>query len=102
MKTFGLEDSKLVSTPMVTSPKISKNDDSSEVNQTLYKSMIRKLQYIVHSRPHIALSTGIVSRFSANPRENHLMAMKRIMRYLKRTKEYGLYHKKNDKFELRA
>ena len=30
------------------------------------------------------------------------MAMKRIMRYLKGTKEFGLYYKKNEKFELRA
>ena len=102
MKTFGLEDSKLVSTPMVTALKLSKNDDSIEVNQTLYRSMIGKLQYVVHSRPDIALDVGIVARFFANPRENHLMAMKRIMRYLKGTKEYGLYYKKNDKFELRA
>lgn len=32
---FGLEDSKLVIRPMVTGHKISKNDDSTEVNQTL-------------------------------------------------------------------
>ena len=30
------------------------------------------------------------------------MAIKRIMRYSKGTKEYGLYYKKNEKFELRA
>ena len=30
------------------------------------------------------------------------MAMKRIMRYLKGTEDYGLYYKKNEKFELRA
>ena len=64
--------------------------------------MIGKLQYVVHSRPDIALVVGIVARFSTNPRENHLMAIKRIMRYLKGTKEYGLYYKKNEKFELRA
>ena len=40
---FGLEDSKPVSTPMVTGHKLSKNDDSAKVNQTLYKSMIGKL-----------------------------------------------------------
>ena len=85
LKTFGLEDSKLVSTPMVTTHKLTKNDDSNKVNQTLYRSMIGKLQYVVHSRPDIALSIGIVARFSANPRENHLMAVKRIMRYLKGT-----------------
>ena len=86
LKTFGLEDSKLVSTPMVPSLKLSKNDESTEVNQTLYRSMIRKLQYVVHSRPDIALAIGIVARFFANTRENHLMVVKRIMRYLKGTK----------------
>lgn len=46
LKTFGLEDSKLVSTPIVTGHKLPKNDDSIEVNQTLYRSMIGKLQYV--------------------------------------------------------
>ena len=83
MKTFELEDSKPVSTSMVTMLKLLKNDDSAKVNQTLYRSMIGKLQYVVHSRLDIALVVGIVARFSANPRENHLMVVKRIMRYLK-------------------
>ena len=47
--------------------------------------MIGKLQYAVHSRPNITLSRGIIARFSANPNENHLMVVKRIMRYLKGT-----------------
>ena len=85
MKTFGLEDSKPVSTPMVNTLKPSKNDDSAEVNQTLYRSMIGKLQYVIHNRLDIAFVVRIVARFSANPKENNLMAMKRIMRYLKGT-----------------
>ena len=44
LKTFGLEDSKLVRTPMVIGHKLSKNDESAEVNQTTYKSIIGKLQ----------------------------------------------------------
>ena len=64
--------------------------------------MIGKLQYDVHSRHDIALSVWIVAIFFANPRENHLMAVKIIMRYLKGTKEFGLYYKKNEKFDLRA
>ena len=64
--------------------------------------MIGKLQYVVHSRPDIALSIGIVAIFFANPRENHLMAVKRIMRYLKGKKDYGLYQKKKEKFKFRA
>ena len=102
LKTFGLEDSKSVSTPMVTRYKLSKNDESTEVNQTLYRSMIGKLQYVVHSRSDIALSIGTVARFSTNQRENHLMIVKIIMRYLKGTKDLGLYYKRTENFELNA
>ena len=71
---------------MVIGHKLSKDDYSTEVNQTLYRSMIGKLQYVVHNKPDIALSIEIVARFSTNPRENHLMqVVKRIMRYLKGT-----------------
>ena len=97
-----MEDSKPISTPMLTKHKLSKNDDSTEVNQTLYRPMIGKLQYVVHSRFDITLSIGIVARFSTNPKKNHLMVVKRIMRYLKGIEEFGLYYKKNEKFELRA
>ena len=85
-----MENSKLVETPMCIRLKLTKDDDSKEVDQTLYKSMIRKLQYVVHTRPNIALTIGIVARFSAKLRENHMMAIKRILRYLKGTKDYGL------------
>ena len=97
-----MEDSKLVSTPMVTRHKLSKNEESQEVNQTLYRSMIGRLHYVVHSRPSIAIVGGIVARFFANPKENHKMVVKRIMRYLKGIEEYGLYYKKNEKFKLKA
>ena len=79
---------------MITRHTLSKNDESTELNQTLYRSMIGKLQYVVHNRPNIALSIGIVTIFSTNPRENHLMALKIIMRYLEGTEDFGLYYKK--------
>ena len=91
LKTFGLEDSKLVSTPMVIGHKLLKNDDSTEVNQTLYRSMIGKLQFVVHRRPDIALSMGIIIKLFVSPRENHLMVFMRIMRYLKGIEDYVLY-----------
>ena len=87
---------------MATGHKLSKNDESAKVNQTIYRSMIEKLKYVVHSKPDIELAVGIVARFSANPRENHLMVVKRIMRYLKGIDEFGLYYKRSDKFELNA
>ena len=53
--------------------------------------MIGKLQYVVHNRPDIAFVDGIVEIFFANPKENHTIVVERIMRYIKGTKEYGLW-----------
>ena len=48
--------------------------------------MIGKLQYVVHTRPDIDLEVGIVARFLEKHKENHMMEIKRILRYLKDTK----------------
>ena len=63
--------------------------------------MIRKLQYVVYRRLDISLVVGIVFIFLASPKDNHMTATKRILRYLKGIEDYGLYYKKNDKFELK-
>ena len=97
-----MEDSKLVRTPMCIGLKHRKDDDSKEVDQTLYRSMIEKLQYVVHIRPDIALLVGIVARFSVKPRENHMMAVKRILRYLKGTEDYGLWYKLGGNLDLKV
>ena len=102
LKKFGMEDSKLVGTPMFTRLKFTKDDDSKEVGQTLYRSMIEKLQYVVHTRLDIALAVGIVARFLAKHRENHMMVLKIILRYLKGTKDYGLWYKLGGNLDLKV
>jgi hypothetical protein len=47
--------------------------------------MIGKIQYVVHTRLDISLVVGIVAGFSTHPRENHMMTVKKILRYLKET-----------------
>ena len=64
--------------------------------------MIGKFQYVVHTRRDIVLVVGIVARFSAKPRENHMMEIKRILRYLKGTKDYGLWYKFGGNFDLKV
>ena len=56
----------------------------------------------MHTRLDIALVVGMVARFPANPKENHMMEIKRIMRYLKGTKDYGLWYNKGGNFFLKA
>jgi hypothetical protein len=46
------------------------------------------------------LSVCMCARFQANPKEVHLMAVKRIMRYLVYTPKFGLWYPKRSTFDL--
>ena len=100
LKKFEMEDCKPVSTPMITSCKLSKDDESKEVDQKLYSSMIGSLLYVTTSRPDVMQAVGLVARFQANPKEGHVLAIKRIFRYLKGTTEFGLWYPKGNELTL--
>ncbi|GJY57032.1 hypothetical protein Tco_0456147 [Tanacetum coccineum] len=53
------------------------------LNETLYRGKIRSLIYLTASRPGIQFSTCLCARYQANPKESHLIAVKRIFRDLK-------------------
>jgi hypothetical protein len=57
-------------------------------------SMIGSLLYVTTSRPDIMQAVGKVARFQATPKESHVLVGKRIFRYLKGTKEFGLWYPK--------
>jgi hypothetical protein len=46
------------------------------------------------------LSVGVCARYQATPEESHLMAVKRIFRYLVHTPTYGLWYPKGSDFSL--
>jgi hypothetical protein len=85
LKRFGMEDCKPVTTPMQTSCKLRKDDDSKSTDQRKYRSMIGSLLYVTTSRPDVMQAVGQVARFQATPKESHVLAVKRIFRYLKGT-----------------
>jgi hypothetical protein len=41
------------------------------------------------SRPYVMQEVGQVARFQAAPKESHVLAVKRMFRYLKGTKDFG-------------
>jgi hypothetical protein len=77
-----------------TSCKLSKDDDSRSTDQRQYRSMIGILLYVTSSRPDVMQVVGQVARFQATPKKSHILAVKRIFRYLKGTKEFGLWYPK--------
>ena len=67
-----------------------------------YRSIIGQLNYLTSStRPDIQLATHQCARFCNEPKNSHEVAVKRIIRYLKQTKNEGIIMKpdKNKAFE---
>src|SRR3954470_9631207 len=62
--------------------------------------MIGSLLYLCASRPDIMLSVGMCARFQAAPKESHVVAVKRIFRYLVHTPNFGLWYPKGSSFNL--
>ena len=97
-----MHDCKPVSTPMVTGCKLSKKENNPKVDQTLYRSMIGSLLYLTTSQPDILQSVCLMARYQADPREAHMVAVKRILRYVKGTVNFGLWYVKSESFTLMA
>lgn len=78
-------------------PKIqlSKDTTGKAVDSTMCKSLVGGLRYLVHTRPDISYAVGMVSRFMERPTVQHLNAVKRIMRYIMGTLEFGLIYAEN-------
>jgi hypothetical protein len=70
------------------------------VDQKQYRSMIGSLLYVTASRLDMMFSVCKCARYQASPRESHLKATKRILRYLKGTHDFGLWYPKGSNFEL--
>ena len=100
LKKFDMENAKPIKTPMPTNGRLDLNEDSKGVDQKVYRSMIGSLLYLCASRPDIMLSVCMCARFQANPKECHLMAIKRILRYLVYTPHLGLWYPKGSTFDL--
>jgi hypothetical protein len=87
-------------TPMEPSLKISKNNSAPVVDGTGYRSLVGSLRYLVNTRSDLAYSVGIVSRFMEKPTEEHLAAVKHIIRYVSGTIHLGCRYSRGDDYRL--
>jgi len=94
VKKFELENAKEATTPMETSCYLDQDEQGKMIDQTKYRGMISSLLYLTASRPDImhSVCVCVCARFQANPKESHLVVVKRIIKYLKGTKTFGLWY----------
>jgi hypothetical protein len=90
LKKFGMDKAKPIKTPMCTNGHLDLDLGGTSIDQKVYHSMIGSLLYLSASIPNIMLSVCMCTRFQTTPKDCHLRAVKRIMRYLVLTPNLGL------------
>ncbi|GJV37306.1 hypothetical protein Tco_1409783 [Tanacetum coccineum] len=76
--------------------RLTKITEGTMVNATEYQSLIGCLRYLLHTRPDLSYSVGLLSRFMQELREQHMKAIRQVLRYVKGTKDYGITYMYNE------
>ena len=100
LERFEMDLSNGVSSPIVPGTKVSKKGGGAVLDVTLYKQMIGSLMYLTVTRPDLTFAVGLASRFMENPTEAHFQVVKRILRYVRSTVEFGVMYKRGGDNEL--
>jgi hypothetical protein len=92
LERFNMTNSFPVSTPMVQRLSVLNSGEKlSAEDQALYRNMVGSLLYLAcWSRPDISFAVSELSRFVSAPGQNHMQAVKHLLRYLKGTSDLGL------------
>jgi hypothetical protein len=94
LEMAGMADCKAAATPMEERLRLSRDSTAEEVDATLYRHIIGSLRYLIHTRPDLTYAVGYVSRFLERPTEEHLQVVKKILRYIIGTLQYGLCYER--------
>jgi hypothetical protein len=90
-----MEDANPVSTPLDPNIKLRPNEDKREANRSNdYASLMGSLQYLaIATCPDIAYAVNRLAAYTANPSFEHYTAVKRVLRYIKGTQNYGITYR---------
>ncbi|KAI5347639.1 hypothetical protein L3X38_000526 [Prunus dulcis] len=89
LNKFGLNECKIVTTPLVATEKLVKDDGSGAASEEQYKSIVGSLMYLTATRPDIMYASSLLARFMHCPTNKHYGTAKRLLRYIKGTLDYG-------------
>jgi hypothetical protein len=88
--------------PMETNLKLSRHSGDVLDNPASYRRLVGRLLYLTITRPDIAYSVQTLSQFMDTPRQPHMDAATRVLRYLKSSPGQGLFYPANSASHLKA
>ncbi|KAI3742537.1 hypothetical protein L1987_60222 [Smallanthus sonchifolius] len=83
LSKYKMNDSSTYGTPIPVNHGLYPDKDGKDVDSRLYRGMIGSLMYLTASRPDIMFAVCLCLSFQSQPKESHMIAVKRIFRYLK-------------------
>jgi hypothetical protein len=92
LEDCGLLASKPSKFPMETNLKLSRLSGDILADLTSYRRLVGRLLYLTITRPDISFSVQILSQFMDTPRQPHMDAATRVLRYLKVSPGQGLFY----------
>lgn len=102
LNRFNMEDCNGISTPSDANQPMNSFEESDKSSYP-YRELIGSLMYLaIGTRPDIAHSVSVASRFLESPTVVHERAAKRILRYIKNTINIGILYLNSDTDELTA
>lgn len=90
LQKSNMDGTKKASTSITISTSLSLNDGSTSMDGEEYRKIIGSLQYLTITRPDISYVVNKLSQFMHKPTSQHLLVLKRVLRYLKGTLSHGL------------
>lgn len=98
LQQYNMLDCNPVKTPSILNNKLI--PEKNEIQEVYpYKELIGHLMYLsISTRPDITNTVTRLSQFSTKPEKRHWLELKRVLRYLKNTINYGLIYKQTGKF----
>jgi hypothetical protein len=100
LKYAVMVDCKPCMTPVDLQAKLAGDSGPPIEDASQFRSIAGTLQYLTFTRPDIAYAVQQICLHMHDPREPHLTAMKRILRYLQRTPDYGLFLRRSSSSDL--
>jgi hypothetical protein len=93
LKETGMVDYKPCETPIDLKHGLENDEEGATIDKGQYQRLVGKLIYLAHIHPDIAYTVSVVSQFMHNPKDSHLQAVYRLLRYLKSTSRKGILYK---------
>jgi hypothetical protein len=104
IKRAGMKKCKLINTPLSSSEKVSayKGTPLSTKDATKYRSIVEALQYLTLTRPDLAYLINKACQFLHSPTTNHMILVKRILRYVQGTIDLSLRIRRDSSLRINA